>query len=59
MNQVQTPGFGRDELQAQHTAELPRRELLASVILFGIPIAGVSDVAVNVNTSGPGWLISG
>ena len=59
MNQTQTPGFGRDELEAQHTAELPRRELLASVTLFGIPIAGVSDVAVNVNTTGPGWLIHG
>ena len=59
MNQTQTLGFGRDELEAQHTAELPRRELLASVILFGIPLAGVSDVAVNVDTTGPGWLIAG
>ena len=59
MNQVQTPGLGRNELEAQHTAELPRRELLASVILFGIPLAGVSDVAVDVNTAGPGWLVHG
>jgi hypothetical protein len=51
--------IGREELEGQHTAELPRRELLASIILFGIPLAGVSDVAVNVDTSGPGWFIAG
>ena len=59
MNQVQTLGFGRDELEAQHTAELPRRDLLASISLLGIPLLGVSDVAVNVDTTGPGWLIAG
>ena len=59
MNQVQTPGFDRDELEGQHTAELPRRELLASISVLGIPLISVSDVAVNVNTTGPGWLISG
>jgi hypothetical protein len=45
-----------EELEAQHTAELPGRDLMIGVSLLGIPLAGVSDVAANVNTSGPNWL---
>lgn len=48
--------FTLAELDSQHTAELPRRDLLIGVSLLGIPLAGVSDVAVNVDTSGPNWL---
>ena len=44
------------ELDGQHTAELPRRDLLIGVSLLGIPLAGVSDVSVNVDTQGPNWL---
>lgn len=57
MESLDTPGYTKEELEHQHTMELPSRDLLASIILFGIPLAGVSDVAVNVDTSGPGWLI--
>jgi hypothetical protein len=46
--------FTSAELESQHTAELPGRELLAALTLFGLPILGVSGVAVNV--SGPRFL---
>ena len=49
--------FSAMELDAQHAAELPRRDLLIGVTLLGLPLAGVSDVSVNVDTRGPGWLI--
>ncbi len=49
-------GLSIDELDAQHTAELPDRSLLIGVSLLGIPLAGVDGVAVNVDTSGPNWL---
>ena len=48
--------FTVEELESQHTAELPPRELLISVNLLGIPLVGVSDVGVTVDTSGPNWL---
>lgn len=46
--------FTLEDLENQHTAELPRRELMAAVTLFGFPIAGVSDVGVDI--SGPRFL---
>jgi hypothetical protein len=49
--------FSLDELDSQHTAELPRRDLLIGVSLLGIPLLGVSDVNVNVDTEGPNWLV--
>ena len=49
-------GFTREELEVQHAAELPARELMVTVSVLGLPLVGVSDVAVNVNTSGPNWL---
>jgi len=49
-------GFTAAELDAQHTAELPRRDLLIGVSVLGLPLVGVSDVAVNVDTRGPNWL---
>jgi hypothetical protein len=48
--------FTQDDLEAEHTAELPARELMIGVSLLGIPLAGVDGVAVNVNTAGPNWL---
>ena len=48
--------FSLAELDRQHTAELPSRDLLVALTVFGLPLVGVSDVAVNVNTSGPNWL---
>ncbi len=48
--------FTLDELDRQHAAELPRRDLLIGVSLLGIPLAGVSDVSVNVDNRGPNWL---
>lgn len=53
------PAFTLDELEDQHAAELPGRDLLAAVTLFGIPLVGVSGVSANVDTSGPGWLVNG
>ena len=55
MDNVST-AFIAQELERQHTAELPSRDLLVAVTLFGLPLVGVSDVAVNVDTSGPNWL---
>ena len=48
--------FSLAELDGQHTADLPRRDLLIGVSVLGIPLAGVSDVSVNVDTRGPNWL---
>ncbi|MEX2586931.1 MAG: hypothetical protein WD602_02925 [Actinomycetota bacterium] len=47
------------ELENEAASELPPRSLLATVSVLGFPVAGVSDVGVNADTSGPGWLISG
>lgn len=49
--------FTVEELDSQHAVKLPARDLLAALTLFGIPLVGVSDVAVNIDTSGPGWLV--
>ena len=46
--------FTLTELESQRAAELPGRDLLAAVTLFGLPLVGVSDVAVNI--SGPHFL---
>ena len=49
--------FTLEELDSQHTAELPARDLLIGVSLLGTPLAGVDGVTVNVDTSGPNWLL--
>jgi hypothetical protein len=49
-------GFSVSELDGQHAAQLPRRDLLIGVSVLGLPLAGVSDVSVNVDTRGPNWL---
>ena len=48
--------FSTEELDGQHTAELPDRDLLIGLMLLGIPLAGIDGLAVNVDTSGPNWL---
>lgn len=48
-----------EELEHQHIAELPRRDLLAGISLLGLPLLTISDVSANINTTGPGYLISG
>lgn len=45
------------ELSEELAVQLPSRRLTATVSLLGIPLLGVSDVGVNVDTTGPGWLI--
>ncbi len=47
-----------EELENETMTELPGRELLIGLTLFGIPLVGVSGVGVDVDTSGPGWLFS-
>lgn len=56
MHKPATVAFSRLELDGQHAAQLPPRDLLIGVSVLGLPLAGVSDVGVNVNTSGPNWL---
>ncbi len=43
-----------EELESQHTAELPGRQLMAALTVLGLPLVGISDVAVNI--SGPRFL---
>ena len=59
MTNTSSSAFTHDDLEAQHTAELPARDLMISVSLLGIPLAGVDGIAVNVDTSGPNWLFGG
>ncbi len=44
MNGTKNSGFIFEELELQHTAELPGRDLLATLTVFGLPLAGVSGV---------------
>lgn len=46
--------FTTQDLDSQHTAELPSRDLLAALTIFGLPLVGVSDVGVNI--AGPRFL---
>lgn len=48
--------FSLEELDAQHGAELPARDLLITVSVLGLPLAGVDGVNANVDTRGPNWL---
>ncbi|HTJ73838.1 MAG TPA: hypothetical protein VL337_00595 [Acidimicrobiales bacterium] len=53
---MQNNDFTVEELDSQHTAQLPGRQLLAAVSLLGIPLVGLDGVNVNVDTKGPNWL---
>ena len=46
--------FTLEDLESQHTAELPSRDLLAALTIFGLPLVGVSDVGADI--SGPRFL---
>lgn len=46
------------DLESEKAVELPKRHLMATVSVLGLPLVGVSDVGANVDTSGPGWLVS-
>ncbi len=56
MTSTNTSDFTIEELEGQHAAVLPARDLLIGISLLGIPLAGLDGLAVNVNTSGPNWL---
>lgn len=47
-----------EELDQANVCELPGRDLLLSISLLGIPLLGLDGVTVNVDTTGPGWLVS-
>ena len=53
MDNVNTD-FALEDLENQHTAELPSRDLLAALTIFGLPLVGVSDVGADI--SGPRFL---
>ena len=54
MRETTNAPFTSEELEAQHTAELPGRDLLLGVSLLFIPIASISGL--NVDISGPDFL---
>jgi hypothetical protein len=45
-----------EELESQHAAELPARDLMIGVSILGLPLVGLDGLAANINTSGPNWL---
>jgi hypothetical protein len=57
MEQSKVEALNVEDLAAETALELPARHLLATVSVLGLPLLGVSDVAVNINTGGPGWVI--
>lgn len=59
MNEVANAPLTIQELAGEHGAELPARDLLITVSVLGIPLAGVGGVDVIVDTSGPNWLFGG
>ncbi len=48
-----------DEMRSEHAAELPDRDLLLGISILGLPLLSLDGVTVNLDTSGPGWAISG
>lgn len=55
---MRAPEMTIAEMENETMTELPGRELLVGLTLFGIPLVGVSGVTVDVSTGGPGWLFS-
>ncbi len=53
-NNNKSPGL---DLGKELAIQLPSRRLMATISVLGLPLLGVSDVGVNVDTTGPGWLI--
>lgn len=58
MPRIHTDDLGFEDLEHEEAIELPKRHLMATVSVLGFPVAGVSDVGVNADTSGPGWLVT-
>lgn len=46
--------YSVEDLENQHSAELPSRDLMAALTIFGLPLVGVSDVGANI--TGPRFL---
>jgi hypothetical protein len=42
-------GFSSEELDRQEVFELPRRDLMITVTVLGIPIVGVSGIALRLS----------
>ena len=53
---MNTNDFSQEELDAQQAVELPARDLLITVSVLGLPLAGVDGVNANIDTRGPNWL---
>ena len=53
---IDNGAFTMEELAGEHAAELPARDLMITVSLLGIPLAGVDGVSINLDTAGPNWL---
>jgi len=47
-----------EELEREHAAELPGRDLLINISFLGIPLMGITDLGALLNTAGPNWLAS-
>ena len=56
MHNESTSDFTLEDLEGEHAAALPGRDLMIGVSVLGLPLAGVSDVGITVDTSGPNWL---
>jgi hypothetical protein len=50
-------GSSIEDLEREHGAELPSRNLMVGLSLLGLPLVGVEGVLVNIDTSGSGWLV--
>ena len=48
--------FTLAQLDKQHTADLPERDLLIGASALGIPLTGADGVSVNVDINSPNWL---
>lgn len=48
--------LSRDELAAEHVEVLPPRDLFLTISILGLPLIGIGDLAINIDTSGPNWL---
>ena len=45
------------EMDGQHATELPDRDLLLSVSLLGLPLLDLNPLSINIDTTGPAWLV--
>jgi hypothetical protein len=56
MDRTTEQAVGFAQLSTEVAAQLPGRHLMVALTLLGLPLVGVSDVSVVVDTSGPQWL---